>query len=461
MCLFGMGTIKNIHAANFYFDVNGATSGSGVIDGGTYSWENAVWNNNVSAGNVATINYADGNFPRFAAASDATGSYTVTMNANHLCVGMILEDGSVGSTLTINGIGTLFINGGVAQGFIVRGGSNVKIVNSLSGTGGVNFQTSGGTGSGSLYLYGFNSYSGGTVLNTAGGLNFNNDNSFGTGAITWNVASQVIADPDAIAPITLGNAMITRAASTLTYIGPASAPVTFTNNWTLASGTSTLFIGNAAFPSSQMTISGAVGGTGASFTKTGVGMLILSGTNTYDGGTTLDNGAIALGNKAALGTNNFTIGGATAAPSISLSATTNLTGENAVANAVIVTKDFTVSGASDLELSGPINLGSTDRMIAVTNTGTTIFSGAIGGSGGLIKDGSGTLTLSGSNSFTGGTTINGGGLSGGTIANSGANSAFGQGNFTLNNAGLVYTGGTASTDPHLRTRHRRRQHRCC
>src|SRR4029079_6209240 len=117
------------------------------------------------------------------------------------------------------------------QGFIVRGGSNVKILNPIGSSGGGRFQTNGVPGPASVDLYCNNTDQGGTVLNTSGGLNFNNNNSFGTGPISWNVASQVIADLDASYPITLANAMVTRAASTLIYVGPATAPVEFTGGW--------------------------------------------------------------------------------------------------------------------------------------------------------------------------------------------------------------------------------------
>lgn len=57
---------------------------------------------------------------------------------------------------------------------------------------------------------------------------------------------------------------------------------------------------------------------------------------------------------------------------------------------------------------GQVSLGS-----AVLTTGdntSTTFSGTLGGTGGLVKQGSGTFTLSGFNSYVGGTTVNGGTL---------------------------------------------------
>ena len=47
---------------------------------------------------------------------------------------------------------------------------------------------------------------------------------------------------------------------------------------------------------------GASGGTGASFTKIGTGTLILSGANTYTGGTTLTAGALVINNTTDSGT---------------------------------------------------------------------------------------------------------------------------------------------------------------
>ena len=127
---------------------------------------------------------------------------------------------------------------------------------------------------------GGNTYTGGTLLNSSAGLNFNNSHSFGTGLITWGGAQQVLADDLATAPITLPNAMATRAASQLIYVGPAVAPVTFSGGWTLASGSSQLTIGDATHTSTKMTISGSISGSGGALVKDGVGTLVLSGSNT-------------------------------------------------------------------------------------------------------------------------------------------------------------------------------------
>ncbi|EIX7126551.1 autotransporter-associated beta strand repeat-containing protein, partial [Salmonella enterica subsp. enterica serovar Kentucky] len=98
------------------------------------------------------------------------------------------------------------------------------------------------------------------------------------------------------------------------------------------------------------------GWNGQSLTKTGAGTLILNAENTYTGGTLISDGTLVASNVEALGTGDIT--------------------DNAV-----------------LEL----------------NTGGD-FDNAISGSGQVVKSGDETLTLSGSNTYTGGTIISGGTL---------------------------------------------------
>ena len=206
------------------------------------------------------------------------------------------------------------------------------------------------------------------------------------------------------------------------------------------------------------TISGILSGTGG-LTKQGDGTLTLSAANTFSGALTLNAGTIALGNNSALGTNVLNIAGASA-----LQSTTTIT----AANAVTLGGDLTIGGANNLTLSGKITETGADRTITVNNTGATTLSGGIdlssdatarnltingtgnatisgvianggGSTSGITKDGTGTLTLSGANTYTGATVINGG-----TLAISGSDRISDSSAVSINNSTLLLSSGTAS-----------------
>jgi autotransporter-associated beta strand protein len=109
--------------------------------------------------------------------------------------------------------------------------------------------------------------------------------------------------------------------------------------------------------------------------KTGSGTVTLSGANTYSGGTTVSAGTLVVNNADALGAGSVTLSGG----SLDVKA-------NTVAKDITLTSDSTVAGAN----------------------GT--ISGVISGSGLLTKVGSGSLTLSGNNTFAGGALVNAGTL---------------------------------------------------
>ena len=127
------------------------------------------------------------------------------------------------------------------------------------------------------------------------------------------------------------------------------------------------------------------------------------------------------------------------------------------ANGAMVLFDDTLVANSTVTISGVVQPASVT--FANNNTNYSIISSAgndISGSGGLTKVGSGTVTLSGgANVNTGATTVNGGLLSVGTLANGGSASDIGAANNTaasivLNGGTLQYTGSGASSD-HLFT----------
>ena len=114
---------------------------------------------------------------------------------------------------------------------------------------------------------------------------------------------------------------------------------------------------------------------------------------------------------------------------------------------------LTTSGtatASDAVVNGGKATAST---LTINNSGADTFAGVLGGTGtnqnllNLVKSGAGTLTLTGSNSYTGTTSINAGTLAFGVIAANGSAQPLGEGTsaIQLGNATLQYTGGTNAT----------------
>jgi fibronectin-binding autotransporter adhesin len=189
------------------------------------------------------------------------------------------------------------------------------------------------------------------------------------------------------------------------------------------------------------------GGNNFSISKTGAGILTLSGANTYGGGLTLSAGTLRFNNAAAAGTGTFTVNGGSI---------TNTSGAAITAtNAVTVGGDFTFIGTSspatsNLTLSGPVTLTGNRSIVVSGTTSTLTISGAIGDGGSgfsLTKaaGGVGTLILGGANTYSGGTTIAAGTLSvtaGGSLGT--GNVSLTAGSVTLTLAGASQIASTAT-----------------
>ena len=148
---------------------------------------------------------------------------------------------------------------------------------------------------------------------------------------------------------------------------------------TLSAGTTT-----------DSSFSGSIIGTDASFTKLGSGSLTLSGTNTYDGVTTIAAGKLHLDGPQAISDSSAVILSSTSSDLDVDQSVTIGSLQSSVASSV------TLDGTATVLTTGGDNL-------------TTIFAGNISGTtGALTKEGSGTFTLSGTNAYTGATTINDG-----------------------------------------------------
>ncbi|EDW0328198.1 fibronectin-binding autotransporter adhesin ShdA, partial [Salmonella enterica subsp. enterica] len=163
----------------------------------------------------------------------------------------------------------------------------------------------------------------------------------------------------------------------------------------------------------------AISGSGQ-VVKSGDKTLTLSGANSYTGGTTISDGTLVASNVEALGSGNVT-------DDATLELNTGGDFDNAISGSGQVVKSgdktLTLSGANSytggttisggtLVASNVDALGSgdvTDNATLELNTGGD-FANNIGGTGSVVKSGDETLTLSGTNTYRGGTTISGGTL---------------------------------------------------
>jgi autotransporter-associated beta strand protein len=188
-----------------------------------------------------------------------------------------------------------------------------------------------------------------------------------------NTNSYTIAGPQAITmQMTGGNAMIS----------VSSGSHAITANMLLASDTK-VSVTNAA---ETLALNGVIGGSGA-LTKGGSGNVTLGAPNSYNGETRIAAGTLTVAHVQALQGSTVSLSGGTL----------NLNGLSA-----------TLGG-----LSGAGNLAVPDgRTLTVgANNADTTFAGTISGTGAnLAKTGSGTLALSGSNTYSGATAINQGTL---------------------------------------------------
>jgi len=212
-----------------------------------------------------------------------------------------------------------------------------------------------------------------------------------------------------------GGIFITPGVANLT-IGTAADSGTLTAGGNaIADNPGELILNNAS--STTLTVNSTIANNGAgavTVTKSGVGTVVLNGTNTYSGGTYLNSGKLTLGNTKALGATagTLTINGGT----LDSTVTTNVNN-----NPLTINGDFTYAGTtSSLNLgTGAATLGTasgTTRTITVAaNTltlGGSIADGTIANS--LAKSGTGTLVLSGANTYSGATTVNAGVLTAGS-----------------------------------------------
>ena len=379
-----------------------------------------------------------------------TGTTTISAGTIKTTAANVLN----GTALTVNG--TLDMNG-FSQAVGALSGSGT-ITSTASGT--IGLTTNSGTnttfsgtylvgsstsdsltkqGSGTLTLSGANTFNGGTTI-SAGTLQVGNATALGANGSAVSVTSGAVLDLNGTTMtntnaltlngtgIASGGALINSSATTGTYaglitLGSASSIVAGTGNITISNaGTITgagfgLTIGGSA----NTSIASLIGTGAGTLTKVGTGTLTLSNAgNTYNGGTNINAGMLNFASGSLGTTGNITFGGGTL--------------QYAAGNTQDITARLKNSTTGAITIDTVNNNVTYASIIDNSNTnGLT-----------LNSTGTGILTLSGANTFTGGAIISSGTLKG-NATGFGANAiTLGQSG-TNNNATLSFAPGGSAT----------------
>ncbi len=391
--------------------------------------------------------YAD----RDNAAIDAHGTFNLADADDSFTVNTVLENvdansGWNGQSLTKTGAGTLILNAEntytgsttISEGTLIA--TNVEALGTGNVTDNATLEMNTGgdfdnaiSGSGqvvksgdeTLTLSGANSYTGGTTI-SGGTLVASNVEALGTGDITDNATLELNAGGDFANNIGGTGSVVKSGDKTLTLSGSNSytGGTTISGGTLVASNVEALGTGDVTDDAALELNTGgdfdnAISGSGQ-VVKSGDDVLTLSGANSYSGGTLISDGTLVASNVEALGTGDVTddatlelntggdfinnIGGTgrvekSGDDKLTLSGSNTYTGGTLISSGTLVANDVNALGTGDV----------TDNATLMLNTGGD-FTNNIGGTGRVEKSGDDALTLSGSNTYTGGTLISGGTL---------------------------------------------------
>jgi autotransporter-associated beta strand protein len=476
-------------------------SGTGVSSSGAIfnsSASAASWSGNIAPSDNSTIKATNGSI---------TLSGGININNNAASSRTLTLDGTGGLILSGN-ISNSFA-GSTGNIAIAATASNVTLSGSNSYSGTTTLNGGGAMNINSAYAISTNTFDIGTASflnNTSGGAitNLGNNNITLANSLTFGTSGST-----AVNSLDLGTGTVTAASSrTLTIAGTgvtlglgtldststAAGGRTFTASgagntlslagWKISSGSLSNTVATLA-GTANWTITGAIV-NGNAFTNgvqiDATGLTTFGGNNTYDGATIISSGAtLKLANAGALGSTNGATtvssggsldlsGQAIGAEAVTMSGT-GVGGNGALYNGTASTSSLagavtlaansaikTVAGGS-MALSGALDLNASSagtRTLTIDGAGTTTLSGNIsnsfaGSTGAISAAGTGRTILSGSNSYSGATTVNTnailvaanssalGTTNTGTTVNDGGTLAL-QGGVTITNESVSITG---------------------
>jgi autotransporter-associated beta strand protein len=433
--------IDTRYASNNAGTIAGYTGATVIASLGSTSSATTNYENSQTGAAGITANRI-ANTIRHVGNGSSTTNYRFDSNSRSLTLNGLLNVS--GNTLTISA------NTGVTGSQVVIGSSNELI---LAGSNpitisvpvtGVDKSLSVNT---NTILSGINTYSGGTYINS-NFLDLRNSDAAGTGPISLGNGSANAELKLLGTGTTIANALTVHAGAGTKTLSAASNTVTYSGNITandnllisgtggsnlrILTGVNTIAAGKTvAFSTSSTSTSANMmngtswsGGGSISYTASNAQGVTVSGNNTYSGGTTLGamtgTGVLVAGASSVF-TGPTLTSGAFGTGTLSIGATkmrADTTADITIGNAITFTANptfTTVASEKSLIFSGNASLGAT-RTLTV-ETGSTVataaveLSGEVSGSGfGIDKQGAGRLVLSGTNTYSGATTVSAGTL---------------------------------------------------
>jgi autotransporter-associated beta strand protein len=438
------------NSADLYWDVNDVVAGAGVPATGLWDGSTPNWNADPTGGNAAgplvpwTI---PENVAVFSAGTDAVGGFAVTISGTQTVGGILIQEGNVTfesgtaavgtNTVTINTGASLKIDSSLrlsaALGakMVLNGGTVVQTNPTSAGSfipsnfelqigangGTVNYTSS---GSGTVALYS------GTITGT-GTLTKTGPNEFryqGLGLPNTTYTKLVVQE---------GLFRLGFNSSISDERGFGAVPAAFTPDAiTLLNGGAIGLSFNVALNANRgITLGpggGVINGTAGVLTVPGaitgaagltvLNNAVLSGANTYTGGTILNGGSLTTGTAASGGA--VTANGATpfGGPTNPLSVNNVRTASGQTYTVNLPTTNPTTVGtlsgtiATPSEGTNTLRINNGGQLFTVNQASAGNFQGVIAGTGGFTLGALSTaaLTFSGANLYTGGTTVAGGSL---------------------------------------------------
>ena len=391
--------------------VNQGSSGAVILT--VVNTTQAIWTNNVASSiwsqgtNWSTDPIAPNGIGVLATLGVGSASTTVTLDVPTTLGAIVLTNANnfvianAGNALTLNnsGVGAQLnvVTGTntIAPAITLNDSVNVNVSANqrLNISGNISSADSAKTmnlnGAGTVTLSGNNATLAGVTVN-AGLLNIGSATALGTGTVTIGGTSTI--DNQTGNPLTINNPVA------------LNANVTFAGSTNMNLGTGAVTLGGneqLTITTNTLAIAGNINGSGYTLTKTGIGTLTLSGGGTA--GVTLSGGQLNINSATALGTGTFTITSSNNVIDNTSGGAITLANNNPQA----WNSDFTFIGTKDLNTGNSIITPSGTRIITVSNSAATFtVAGVINGTGGLTKNGKGTLVLSNTNTYTGSTIVN-------------------------------------------------------